>query len=461
LPSALSTANIEIGGLIAGTDHDQATVTGTFTADGTLNIDVINGFTPLLGQTFTVLTYASRTGEFADTTGLSIDASLEFQLNWGATALDLEVVAASPATPSDIVFFSDSNFSGDVGVFAGTSDGSAVAKLGDTGTPINYLITPHWSQDKQRVAFASDASGASNLFVVNSDGSDLTEVVNNINSAYPRWNVDQQHLGFVCRVIGPAVINDICVMPNVTVPIPNIPVNTYTVVTSGMPAAWRNGPPAGAWNPTGALSNQIIFARDSTGIATVSKFFTVNFDGTGLDTITTDIMPGVSGFLRVLEMDVSADGSLIAFIGEDTQNGNDELWVISTDGTGLTQITSPGASFADMNPVFSPDGTEILFGREDDMCEISYWVANSDGSGERELATNAISCESDPNGLFGMDWSPDGSQIVLVGFDPTFGYERVYVVPSDVIPSTYTSVRVPVGRGTDSGLMEGQPNWRP
>ncbi len=462
IPGALSTANIEIGGLTAGTDHDRATVTGSFTANGTLNISVINNFTPQLGQTFTILTFASRTGEFSDTTGLSIDASLEFQLNWSATSLDLEVVNAPPVIPTDIVFFSDSSFSGDVGVFAGASDGSVVAKIADTGTPLGYLISPRWSQDKQRVAYTTGATGTNVLYMVNSDGTELTALVNEagVDAGYPRWNSNGQHLGLVCRSGAAAPVDHICVIPNVSGPISGIPVNTYTTVTSFLPSAWQTGPPAAGWNPTGALPNQIFVARDS-GLTTVSKFFSVYYDGSNPVALTAEPMQGVSGYLRVIEMDVSPDGSQIVFVGEDTQTGNEDLWVINTDGTGLTQITSPGASFADMMPVFSPNGSEVLFGREDDMCEISYWVANSDGSGERELATNAISCESDPNGLWGMDWSPDGSQIVLVGFDDTVGHERVYVVPSDVIPGTYTSVRVPVGRDSDSGLSEGQPNWRP
>jgi hypothetical protein len=467
LPSALSTANIEIGGLVVGTEHDQVNVTGNFVADGAANISVINGFTPQLGQTFTVLTYASRTGEFADTTGLSINPSLEFQLNWNATSLDLEVVAASPPTPSDIVFFSDSGGGLDLGVFASASDGSAIAEVVGTGTPLQYLIAPRWSMDRQRIAFTNDTSGTSALYMTNSDGTELTELVDNINSGYPRWSHNGQHLGFVCRS-AVAAIDNICVIPNVDGAISSIPINSYTVATSNMPTGWETGPPAAAWDPRINNQDRFFFARDSIGNLTVSRLYSRSFDGTGIFTITTDLIEVVAGQpLRVLELDVSSDGSMIVFVGRNPATSEERLYVINTDGTGLRQLTFPTGFAVDELPKFSPDGTEVLFGRRDDFCELTYWIVdinNTDGSLERSLSGDSMTCEMDQYDQIGMDWSPDGSQIVLVGQDDIYSYMwRLYVVPSDVTPATYQSVRVRVGRDVDaaSTIFEGQPNWRP
>jgi hypothetical protein len=55
---------IEIGGLTPGTQHDRLAVTGTATLAGTLTATLINGFAPASGDSFTVLTYASKTGSF-------------------------------------------------------------------------------------------------------------------------------------------------------------------------------------------------------------------------------------------------------------------------------------------------------------------------------------------------------------------------------------------------------------
>jgi hypothetical protein len=63
--SSTSVLNIELGGVTAGTAYDQLVVSGTVTLGGTLNVTLINGFTPPAGQQFTILTYAAETGAFA------------------------------------------------------------------------------------------------------------------------------------------------------------------------------------------------------------------------------------------------------------------------------------------------------------------------------------------------------------------------------------------------------------
>jgi hypothetical protein len=60
---------VRIGGLTPGTDFDQLNVTGQATLDGTLTVNLINGFVPDSGQSFTVLTFGSGSGVFARITG--------------------------------------------------------------------------------------------------------------------------------------------------------------------------------------------------------------------------------------------------------------------------------------------------------------------------------------------------------------------------------------------------------
>jgi len=59
-------ANMELGGATtAGTDYDQFAVSGAATLSGTLNVSLISGFTPSVGNQFTIMTFASKTGTFA------------------------------------------------------------------------------------------------------------------------------------------------------------------------------------------------------------------------------------------------------------------------------------------------------------------------------------------------------------------------------------------------------------
>ena len=60
---------IEIGGPGAGTDFDQVNITGQASLDGTLTVNLINGFVPHSGDSFTVMTFGSEMGTFATLSG--------------------------------------------------------------------------------------------------------------------------------------------------------------------------------------------------------------------------------------------------------------------------------------------------------------------------------------------------------------------------------------------------------
>jgi len=105
----------------------------------------------------------------------------------------------------------------------------------------------------------------------------------------------------------------------------------------------------------------------------------------------------------------------------------------------------------------SPDGKRFAFGRENQL-----WIANADGSGERELATSKRSEGFDSEG--GPAWSPDGRVIAcsVGGVDPGGGYEAS--------PKRYTQDHTVVGIDVESGVEKpittrrwyegGQVAWR-
>ncbi len=90
------TLRIELGGTNPP-DHDRLVVSGTATLGGTLDVVLANGFTPVNGQTFTVLTAGSRQGQFATLT--SSDGIL-YTVQY--TPLAVVVTFAGPSTcPAD------------------------------------------------------------------------------------------------------------------------------------------------------------------------------------------------------------------------------------------------------------------------------------------------------------------------------------------------------------------------
>ncbi len=84
---------IEIGGLTPGTQFDQLKILGSATLVGTLDITRISGFVPAVGNTFTIMTFASSSGNFATVNGLDLGAGRTFQLNTLSTSLTLTVQA--------------------------------------------------------------------------------------------------------------------------------------------------------------------------------------------------------------------------------------------------------------------------------------------------------------------------------------------------------------------------------
>lgn len=58
--------NMEIGGTTAGTGYDQLVATGKATLGGTLNITAINGFKPIVGDSYTLVSAGSFAGSFAN-----------------------------------------------------------------------------------------------------------------------------------------------------------------------------------------------------------------------------------------------------------------------------------------------------------------------------------------------------------------------------------------------------------
>ena len=53
----------EVGGLTVGTQYDRAAISGAATLAGTLNISLINGYEPNIGDMFTIMTFGSRSGD--------------------------------------------------------------------------------------------------------------------------------------------------------------------------------------------------------------------------------------------------------------------------------------------------------------------------------------------------------------------------------------------------------------
>jgi hypothetical protein len=75
--------DIELGGLLAGSQYDRVIVSGALNLDGELNVTLLGGFSPTAGQEFDILNWGSLSGEFA---GISLPA-LRLGQSWDLSRL--------------------------------------------------------------------------------------------------------------------------------------------------------------------------------------------------------------------------------------------------------------------------------------------------------------------------------------------------------------------------------------
>jgi filamentous hemagglutinin family protein len=90
--------NVELGGLTQGIDYDLLQVTGTAALDGTLNVALFGGFTGAAGNVFDVLTYGSRTGDFA-TVNFPAGYTMTATPNAAFYQLAINSITAPPVVP--------------------------------------------------------------------------------------------------------------------------------------------------------------------------------------------------------------------------------------------------------------------------------------------------------------------------------------------------------------------------
>jgi hypothetical protein len=94
------TMNVSIGGTTAGSKYSQLQVSGAASLAGTLTAAEVNGFTPTVGQMFTVLTAHSITGTFSDST-ITINGTEHFNVSYTATSVVLTVVSGAASNASN------------------------------------------------------------------------------------------------------------------------------------------------------------------------------------------------------------------------------------------------------------------------------------------------------------------------------------------------------------------------
>lgn len=141
----------------------------------------------------------------------------------------------------------------------------------------------------------------------------------------------------------------------------------------------------------------------------------------------------------------SPDGKQVAFISE--RAGDSDIWVSAADGSQLRQLTK-GASVRSA-PLWSPDGTEILYSAFTDEGRGSYAVRADSGSSRRV----------GPIGSARPIWSLDGKSIYFtLGVGDKYRTYRLPAAgtgePQPIHPREWSGMDMPLGETPDgSGFL--------
>lgn len=180
--------------------------------------------------------------------------------------------------------------------------------------------------------------------------------------------------------------------------------------------------PAAAGAAFPGANGRIAFDGDAPAGAE-SNVYSMNPDGTGKVNLTATGLSSQQRGTATGNYDpaFSADGERIVYERVEPGVFRPDIWVMSADGSGKTNLTQNTVNDRETDPSFSPDGSKIVYVREPDSGTQAIYVMNANGSAPTDLTSSLpITSPGAP------EFSPDGTKIA---FDASSGVEsEIYVM---------------------------------
>ncbi|MCS7285607.1 MAG: hypothetical protein RMK30_00325 [Anaerolineae bacterium] len=250
-------------------------------------------------------------------------------------------------------------------IFVANVDGSGRRKL------LEQASQPDFNSDGTRIAYRSWDNARRGIFgqVIGGDWWNIQGTQWRAEAARPSWSFDDKAFAFHSR-------EDPDRFPRIYITTPS----GYGVIMSDMSGLY--GPVFGeypSWMPDGTI---VYTARQCRECG----LFVITTGGAVVKRLTTDPTDAAP--------EASPDGRKVVFMS--MRDGNWEIYIVNSDGTGLRRLTKDPA--IDGLPTWSPDGNYIAF-LSNRGGEWAVWVIRPDGSGLRRL----FNLGGSPDGIVGID----------------------------------------------------------
>lgn len=255
-------------------------------------------------------------------------------------------------------------------VFTMNADGTDVKQL-TVFAPTEATFGEDWSPDGTRLVFGRGRAdfSASEIWIMNANGSDQHQLLDDPSGFddEPRFSPDGSHVVFQ-RCL---TTSDACSVFRIRVDGSDlIQLTPYTDNTDEEDLT-------PAYSPDG--NQMAFFGVDRDGI--ISAIDVMNANGSDIRKLT----PAV---LEAFIPDWSPDGMKIVFSTRAVyppNTINPQLWVMNADGSGIKQLTFPGAVAADVFVSWSPQGNAIVFERDTPTSSGIYVLMVSEAGSTEKL----------------------------------------------------------------------------
>jgi Tol biopolymer transport system component len=261
-----------------------------------------------------------------------------------------------------------------------------VALAGCAASTATPSVQPRPSAHAAQIAFHSDPDGHDDLYLVDVDGTQLTQLTDRKEAvAFPYWSPEGSRIAFLCCAGNLAGL--------------------FVMAAEGSGQRTLVEPRVGepAWSPDGSRIAYVDYADTSVRVVSLAGGAAVRLaDGAGPSW--------------------SPDGARIAYFSG--TGGDHDLWIMKADGTDPHRIT--GTPDDDVTVTWSPRGDALAFVRTDAAGGSVIEVAGADGANPHPVSDPTVPADA-------PSWSPDGTRILftayLDGADPfTLGHGNAEVM---------------------------------